>query len=129
MAMKQLCDRLEQYWTAERVEANPGVSEESLNEFEDKRCVVLPPDLRQYLQRTNGMPEGESDKLLLRFWPLGEIRPINEILQEIPKSLGGVERSMFAFADWSIEAHIYLIQLWQDDSRLNTIHVVGQTSH
>ena len=76
-----------------------------LRSFEALFNVKCPPDFATYLLTLGGMPEGDWDEHLIRFWSLVEIRPL--------EGEPGVSTysDYFIFADYSISAHEYGIRL------------------
>src|SRR2546423_12779931 len=122
--MNSMEEKLKDYWLGDKVKVNPGASNEVLERFESKYKVKLPPDLRKYFSGMNGMTEGETDKDLIRFWPIEELVPLSEYHWE--SILRPEARSLFIFADWSIEAHLYTIQFGKDNAEANKVFVMGQ---
>jgi len=63
--------------------------------------VRCPEDFATYLTTLGGMKEGTWDRHLIRFWPLPDIRPV----EDMPGYAG-----YFVFADYSISAHESAVQ-------------------
>ena len=122
--MKSIEERLDDYWLNDKVIVNPGVPDEVLNAFESQFQVKLPPDLRKYFSYVNGMKEGQSDKDLIRFWPIEELLSLSEYYGN--SNYLADANSLFIFADWSIEAHLYAIRLGKDNLEANRVFVMGQ---
>jgi hypothetical protein len=78
----------------------------SVREFEAKYSVRCPDDFERYLTTIGGMPPGSWDENLIRFWPLDEIIPVAEACGG-----SGHYEGYFIFADYSISAHEYAINL------------------
>lgn len=92
-------------WHEQGLHVASGVSQTELKHFESTFQVQCPPDFATYLLTLGGMPTGEWDEHTIRFWPLSEIRPIDG-------DTGSPTHSgYFVFADYSISAHEYGIQL------------------
>ena len=86
--------------------------------FEQRYNVRLPPDLRQYFLTLNGGilgHEGSADNELISFWRLDQVEPLARVS----------ERELFAFGDWSIDAHVYAIQLSVDATAPTPIYIDG----
>ena len=83
----------------------------------------MPRDLRQYFEIVNGFEGSEqtSDENCISFWGLDDVAPLKEYWS--PSVEGG--DSYFAFADWSLAAHVYAIHLsanLQDDNRVVVVY-------
>ena len=122
--MKSSEEKLKEYWLSDKVVLNSGASDHELNGFESKYRVKLPLDLRNYFSYVNGMKEGQTDKDLIRFWPIEEVISLGEYYED--SSYLPDANSLFIFADWSIEAHLYAIHLGKDDSIVTKVYVMGQ---
>lgn len=116
-----LCSR----WRAANVALRPAASEADIQNWEREKEVRLSADLRSLLLMANGMEEGEMDpRTMVRFWPLEEIR-------EASKELGSESSAadhfthFFVFADYSLWAHAYAIQLTNDRRDPNPVVIVG----
>jgi hypothetical protein len=106
----ELAGRLVESWRARGVDLNPGASEATVQRLEERWQVQLPATLRAYLRIADGMPEGLSDPMLMRFWPVHEIVPLAE---GAPEMLGEGQREhgrALLFADFFIWSHAYAIQ-------------------
>lgn len=106
-----------EYWGHSNLTIRPGISLADISEFEKKYDVVLPTDFKEYLQVADGSSDGHMDDGLYRFWPLAEIKPVHEELNES----GGIvypDRfaypDCFVFADHCINCWLYAIRLTKD---------------
>lgn len=100
-----------------------------LKSFEARFDVILPTDLRNYFSCVNGMPLGATDDALIRFWMLEEVVPLSQGAPEYshPQYIRNPD-SLFLFADYSIWAHAYAIQLTTVSVESNKIYVIGYDS-
>ncbi|MDQ1639478.1 MAG: hypothetical protein QOF62_2817 [Pyrinomonadaceae bacterium] len=129
MEFTSVGDSLKRHWSSHDVAINAGVSETELKAFEKKYSVVLPDDLHDYFRCVNGMPPDVVDDGMIRFWTLGEMKPLP---QGAPKysvsSYVKNPESLFLFADYSIWAHAYAIRLESVPSHSNEIIIIGYES-
>jgi hypothetical protein len=109
-SIESLLTQVSRRWREQDVAVASGASLAELRSFEARFKVQCPADFAMYLLTLGGMPEGDWDEHLIRFWPLVEIRPL--------EGEPGVSTysDYFIFADYSISAHEYGI-------RLSTSHV------
>jgi hypothetical protein len=117
--LPNLFSALRAHWAASDVQsARPATSSEVV-EFERSHNVRLPPDLREYFMRLNGGVlghDGSADNDLISFWRLDQVEPLPD---------SGTQRGLFAFADWSIDAHVYAIQLSRDATVPTPVYIFG----
>jgi hypothetical protein len=77
--MRPLLQKLTEKWRSDGLAIPAGVSQETINQFENERGVKLPDDMREYFLAVNGMGEkGPWDDDVFSFWPLNEVRSIKE---------------------------------------------------
>lgn len=121
--MSQLLERLRDHWTGlSCVNRRPATLEEILA-FEERCRVRLPPLVREYFATLNGTKEGESsmeDEDLISFWHLDQLQPLEDRPSVSPLHVS----SFFLFADWSINAHEWAVQLTADRSGQNTVLIM-----
>lgn len=92
-------------WSASSALAQGGASAEDLSELEERHGVRLPDEFRAYLQRANGMRDGDMDsERLIHFYGLDLIRPV--ATNEVGAANDG---QYFVFADFMIGSHEYAI--------------------
>jgi SMI1 / KNR4 family (SUKH-1) len=110
-----------EYWLQSNLERRLGASGEDIAAFETKYDVVLPPDFRKYLLLVDGSSDGDMDNCYYRFWPLAEIKPVSEELDDS----GGVIYSdrfgypdCFVFADHLINSWLYAVKITKDPAQL-----------
>lgn len=106
--MAELLKRLVTCWTSQGISLRQGVRSGGIQQFERNWRIHLPDDLVAYFLRVDGMALGEYDRQLIRFWPLSELKPAGSELRAIDVGLYADE---FLFADYSIWAHEYVINL------------------
>jgi hypothetical protein len=107
--------QLKSRWLAQGVSIRPGVTAKQIQSFEAHHGVVLPDDLREYLETVDGTGRGSDwDADLFCFWSLDELTPLT---QEHPDAKYFEELcAYFLFADYSIECPAYAIRLSNDRS-------------
>lgn len=101
--------RLSEYWQRSGLAIQPGVDPAAIRAFEAKYEVHLPADLRSYFLVVNGTgPDMDPD--LYRFWPLEEVKPVEEELNEVyPDRYSYL--GCFVFADHCISCWDYAARL------------------
>jgi SMI1 / KNR4 family (SUKH-1) len=100
-------------WRTENVPASSPATAEQIVEFESRYSLKLPPDLRHYFSTLNGTGDRMDLAGFMRFWPLNEIRTVEEYLPT-DRSLDSRYRGSFVFADHRIDCWHYSIEI--DDS-------------
>jgi hypothetical protein len=111
--------RLEAHWRAQGIEPPPGVGEARLREFESLFSISLPPDMRGYFLRVNGMGSSSGlDHDLFNFWPLDEVVPACD---HYPDQFIEDQASYFVFADHSIALPDYAIRLTASEASLHPV--------
>lgn len=117
---------LRNHWLSHNMQFNDGVSAAELEFFEKNNSVILPADLRDYFLSVNGMADGATDDVLIRFWTLEETRALPEGAPDYANS-DYVENpeSLFVFADFSLWAHAYAIRLTATLPTINEVFIIG----
>ena len=90
--------------------------------FAEQYGVRLPAAFAVLWRRVDGMDENDTDDELIRFWQLVEMKPV---LNELPSADPDTHRSLFVFADWSISAYYYAIELSSENNELGAVSIVG----
>ena len=122
-------ESIRRHWSSHGVDVNSGVSEAELDVFEAKHSVVLPADFRDYFRCVNGMPPGEVDDGMTRFWMLEEVTPLPKGAPEYAaRDYVENPETLFLFADYSIWAHAYAIRLGKTALNSNEIVIIGSES-
>src|SRR5260370_24887007 len=81
--MDELIDRLKVRWSSQGIEIPPGLSEECLEQFERENGVVLPPDVRHFFSRIDGMGRGDiMDDDMITIYDLKYVRSCTEMINE-----------------------------------------------
>ena len=110
-------------WRQSGLAIRPGASSAAIQDFESRRSVVLPRDVREYLEAVDGMEPGELDDDAFRFWSLSEVKPVHEQLAE-----GHSDRwaypDCFVIADWAIWAQFYAVRLTREADQPAPIFLV-----
>jgi hypothetical protein len=126
--MKPLLDRLFDKWKAGEVAPRPRADPQAILAFETRYNLRLPTDFREYLTTCDGMNDGEMDDDLFSFWELSRIRPVpDELAEDIYREYREFPgaSSFFCFADWSINADVFSIELHADPAWPNRIAALG----
>ena len=108
--MNTLSEKLESFWLRQNIKLCPGAAEKELCAFETKYGIQFPEDFRQYLRSMNGFDESDHwmiDDNLITFLGLSQIMPLDKYWSPGFANSAG----FFVFADYSISAHVYAIQL------------------
>ena len=103
--LMELLGRLKSVWASQGIECGVPATQAELAEFEEHYRVCLPDDLREYFLRINGMARNkwwQWDEDLINFYPLAHLVRCDE-------ATGPTVR--FIFADHSISAHEYAVEL------------------
>jgi hypothetical protein len=117
--MSAIGESLKQFWLRQNTKLRRGASENELREFEQKYNVLLPDDLKDYFSTVDGFADWGCDENVITFLPLAEILPSSKTWTlEVPDA-----DSYFAFADYSIKCHFYMIRLRNDLSLGNSIFI------
>jgi hypothetical protein len=112
--------QLRAHWGSHGVQPASAATPAEIASFEQAFGIVLPADFREYLTSLNGMDlghEGAMDNELISFWRLSDIR--RDHVESPARS------DLFAFADWSIDAHLYALQLSSNDQAATPVFIVG----
>lgn len=110
-------ERLTKHWNLEGVFPDARVTTDAIATFENRFTLTLPPDVRAFYQRFNGLLEMDGD--LNRFWPIDELDTVPAIVEPYSGTLdfSGSANSLtnpdryFAFADHSIWVCVYAMHL------------------
>jgi hypothetical protein len=116
-------DEIAARWRRDGVPTAPGVGDSECLAFERAHGACLPDDFRRYLQIVNGTL-GQLDGDLFCFWSLRDIRSVATVLEHRRPDSQLFERC-FVFADYSISAWFYAIQLVGDDSNVGQVFLVA----
>ena len=126
--MPSIGEKLKAHWSSMDLKINRGIPESELQLFERRYDVSLPDDFRSYFLSVNGMDANVCDESLIRFWPLQEVTPLPD---EAPHLVGlgtiAYANSLFVFADYSIWAHAYAIQLGRESVQNSVYIIAGAT--
>lgn len=99
-------------WSSNGVPPHVGASDSAIAEFEQRHGVRMPPDVAMYFRVLGGMELGDWDEELIRFWKLAEVEPVPSLA------------AYFVFADWSISAHEYAVQI--SDAHPSSVVCMGR---
>ena len=120
--MSAIGESLKQFWLRQNIKLRRGASETELRGFEQKYNVLLPDDLKDYFSAVDGFDGSVNwmtDENVITFLPLAEVLPSSQTWAlEIPDA-----DSYFAFADFSLACHVYMIRLRNDLSLGNPVFI------
>lgn len=110
-------DRLAKHWNLTDVTPDARATGDAIATFENRFALKLPPDVRAFYERFNGLLAMDTD--LNRFWPIDELDTVAAILAPhsgMPDYSGIGSRlpnagRYFVFADHSIWVHVYALHL------------------
>lgn len=115
-----LSGRLVTYWRKESLQIEPGVTTSEISTFQDRYKVVLPPSVRLYFETVNGTGDDMVGELLYRFWPLCELKPVEEELSGVDGFTYSDRFSYpqcFVFADHCMNCWLYAVKLTSDPNQ------------
>lgn len=115
-----LGERLRARWLAQGMIVRPGATLAEIASFEARHSVLLPQDLRSFLQVVNGIGRyTDMDDGLFCFWSIEEFTSLNE---EFPDATSFEEpAAYFLFADHSLNCPAYAIRLSNDGATGSSI--------
>jgi hypothetical protein len=119
ISQDDLWNRVVERWRESKIRIRPGASVDSIAEFETRFYVVVPLDSRDYLTMADGTGD-DMDEMLYRFWPLAEIKPVQEELADTPHFKYPDRFSYpdcFVFADHCISCWDYAVRLNMDPNQ------------
>jgi hypothetical protein len=105
--VESLVGRVLRTWQECRVAINP-LDPRSVRRFQERFGVTLSADVAAFFCAHGGMPEGTSDRNLIRFWSLDEVVPVSTLM---PERSGPDFEGYFLFADYSLWAHGYAVRI------------------
>ena len=105
--MGELSTEVAKYWTQLRI-GRQGVEESAIERVESRFRTRLSPAFRELYLAADGMDVGVMDPHLFRFWPLHEVISATSYLE---KHALPVHDGFLIFADWSIDAHAYGLEI------------------
>jgi len=108
-------ERLMAQWRQQGIDCPAGASPDALAEFESRRGVVLPADMRSYFLAVNGMgPRQEVfDDAFCSFWPVESVTSVADEFPDRAVDVPGADR-YFLFADHSLNLPAYAVRLSSD---------------
>lgn len=124
--------RITKHWQRSGIVIRQGLSMADVESFQLKYGVVVPPDVLAYFLTVDGSSADDMDDDLFRFWPLAEVVPVHEELDE----RGGVvypDRfaypDCFVFADYLIHSWLYAVKLTADPTQPAPVYRVTGGDH
>ncbi len=114
-----LWNRIIERWRHSNIATLRSNSFETIAAFEMKHGVVLPADVRDYFATVDGTGD-DMDGELFRFWPLTEVKPVYEVLEDTER-FSYPDRfaypNCFVFADYCISCWDYAVKLTSDPTQ------------
>lgn len=111
--------RLKNEWARQGVKLRPGLSRTGLEAAESKLGVPLPEDLRKYFLLVDGF-DGEMDGECICFLSMQDALEATKDWR-VPDLASA---KLFAFADFLISSHVYMIGLATKECGSNPVYVV-----
>ncbi|MDX2166760.1 MAG: SMI1/KNR4 family protein [Deltaproteobacteria bacterium] len=108
--MTLLIDRLLRKWNEIGLEVRAGAPVATLDDFEQRNRVILPPAMRALYMTADGMDDSGQELDIvrnIRFWPLSEIRLVSDADVHSPLNY----RNVFVFADYFYRSHFYGVSM------------------
>jgi hypothetical protein len=114
-----LTQQLSDYWSKLGLQVGTANSPDDIRHFETQWHVTLPLDMREYFLRIGGMAEYEIDpETLFSFWPLHQLSPVTDGLPDRSRE---TSKGYFAFADHSIMAFVYGVNLMAESPGFGSV--------
>jgi cell wall assembly regulator SMI1 len=115
--------KLIEFWKSSDLELPTGVDAAAISVFESKYKVVLPTDLRTFLENVNGT--GDSmDSEQMRFWSIEEIVPVQDFLKDIHRYRYDYP-GCFVFADYCVDCWHFVIRLDPETGTIGSVLSCG----
>ena len=111
--------KLREFWSKQDIKLRPGLSPGAIDGFESRFSVSLPKDLREYFLFADGF-DGEMDDECLSFFSMEEAIKDSPIW--VPPITGTT--FLFAFADYLLSSHAYMIELQAAADEFGSVYVV-----
>jgi hypothetical protein len=114
--------RLKECWLQSGSKIVPGATPEETEAFEERYGVSLPAEVRDYFAVVGGMEEGNTDDLVMEFFPLHAVTSVPEELgdwggipdyRRIVDTLDEAEHC-FVFIDYMFRSHVYALRFSSD---------------
>jgi hypothetical protein len=111
-------------WDGVGVKAGPSITRETIAAWEAAARVSLTSAMRDYFCVANGMEKGAMDpENYVRFWTLAELK------QDPSRSADGGIAALWLFADYSISALEYAIDLGESERNGHVLALGGVQPH
>jgi len=132
--MRQLAERVAQFWRDSNAEPRPGVDSAAIADFRLHNAATIPDELAEFYRVTNGI---ESDANLFAVWSLGAVRRVPEALGDfrgspnygdIPQVLPDAQ-SYLVFADYMIWSHMFAVRAFAGDGPLGPVVWICGAEH
>ncbi len=119
-----MADELLRRWSSSGVKIRGGATDRAIRHFEERYNVQLPQDMQRFYSTVDGMEENDMDPVeQMRFWPIAEVIPVDEELTG-ERDVAGCP-GFYLFADYSLWAHGYAIDLRPSGSETREIVLIG----
>jgi hypothetical protein len=121
---RTLGQRLLVRWNSGGIKSGPSVSRETIAAWETTAGASLTEAMRDYFYVANGMAKGAMDpESYVRFWTLAELQPVQ------PRPANSEKGALWLFADYSISALEYAIDLGKSERNGHVLALGGVRTH
>ena len=130
--MHNATEKLIQHWLSQGLAITKGNTQEQIEEFEQRYNVSVPPDMRDYLLRVDGMDMNSltsyQDKAGFSFWPRKRIKTAAEEAHDHTTGYWSFrdQNSLFLFADYLDWSWAYAIRLLKSPSAETPVFIIGK---
>ena len=118
--MKSTWNRIIGIWRDSSIDIRPGVSTDAINEFQNRHNVVMPEAVCDFFRTTDGTGD-DMDNDMYRFWPLQEVKLVEDELADTENGTVYDDRyaypNCFVFADYCIWCWAYAVRLTDDPNQ------------
>jgi SMI1/KNR4 family protein SUKH-1 len=127
--MKSLWQQLIESWRSLDLPIQKACEEDDIRSFETRHKIALPPDIREYFLKVNGMTPyfpGYQDEEGFSFWPLERVRTIAEENESLGRPFSRLteEDSLFLFCDYMDWSWAYGVKILPESSPAEGIYLV-----
>lgn len=102
--------KLQIQWSGQGVRVRPGATPGQIAAFEQRHDVRMPHELQTVYSRFDGFEtDSPMDDELFMLWPLARVQRLSDFAEW--KDCPDAFRQHFVFADWSIDAWWYSVEM------------------
>jgi len=117
--MEGVVTKLEEFWSKQNIKLRPGLNPTALEKSESQLKVYFPEDLKDYFLFADGF-DGEMDNEGISFFSMQESAEESKVWSPNLTRTA----SLFAFADFLISSHVYMIELQDAANESGAVYVV-----